>query len=153
MDRRGRRRSVRRAVALECRAHSELWEGELALRVADLSEGGLWVATFRDLTVGQEVIVSLTPPLGSARERIWASTEVVHAGVRRSAARTPPERGVGLAIRYCSEEHQRLLAEALQRVPPRLPHEASAPARLDSRERVVRRRTSPPPLRRLPTSS
>jgi hypothetical protein len=124
---RGKRRSLRRAVALECGVRSDLWDGELRLPIANLSTDGLWLETRLALSPGHELIVSFEPPLAQRSEVIWAAAEVVRAGVYRPSAESPAKRGVGLAIRYCSIEHKRLLARSLLGCPPRLPSRVGRP--------------------------
>lgn len=133
MAARSRRRSVRRAVALECAVRSELWEGELKVRAADLSNDGLWLETPLPLVPGQELIVAFTPPLAAEHERVWASTEVVRSGVYGPSSDGEVKPGIGVVIRYCSAEHEQLLARSLRGCPPRLPS---------------RPRAAPPPLPR-----
>jgi hypothetical protein len=106
---------------------SELWDGELTLPVANISLNGLWIETPLALKPGHELIVSFKPPLARRHEVVWAAAEVVRAGVYRPSADAPPMRGVGLAIRYCSAEHKRLLARSLVGCPPRLPNSRVPP--------------------------
>jgi hypothetical protein len=121
MTAKSRRRSLRRAVEVECAVRSELWEGELKLRAANLSTDGLWLETPLPLARGQELIVAFRPPLAEGHELVWASTEVVRAGVYGPSSDGSARPGIGVVIRYCSPEHEQLLARALRGCPPRLP--------------------------------
>jgi len=137
-----RRRSVRRAVVLECSLRSELWEGELKLPVSNLSTEGLWVDTGLVLEPGHELIVSFKPPRARRHEVVWAAAQVVRAGLYRPHVDSAPKRGVAIAITYCSEEHKRLLARSLLGRPPRLP--ARAPPPLPSAAQARHERQSSP---------
>lgn len=125
--RRGRRRSLRRAVALLATVRSELWDGELTLPIADLSNDGLWLETRLSLPPGHELIISFRPPHADEHEQVWAAAEVVRGGSYRPSQGGPPRRGMGLAIRYCSAEHKRLLARSLVGFPPSLPARRGPP--------------------------
>lgn len=130
----GRRRSLRRAVALRCSLRSEYWEGELTQRASNVSTDGLWVETRLPLETGDELIVSFRPPFAREHEVVWASAQVVRAGFGRVPGERDLRPGVALALTYCSEEHRRLLARQLVGWPPELP--------------PARRRLAPPPLPR-----
>lgn len=123
---RGRRRSLRRAVALQASVRSELWDGELTLPIANLSNDGLWLETRLSLPPGHELIISFRPPHADEHERVWAAAEVVRGG-NQPSQEGPPRRGMGLAIRYCSAEHKRLLARSLVGFPPSLPARRGPP--------------------------
>ena len=116
-DTRGRRRSLRRAIAVECALRSERWDHEIHLRASDVSTGGMWIETPVPVAPGEELIVSFQLP--SVSETVWAAARVVRVGSSREGADARP--GMALAFTYCSERHMRLLARALQGLPPRLP--------------------------------
>lgn len=116
-DTRGRRRSLRRAISVECALRSERWDRELHLRASDVSTGGMWIETPSPVAPGEELIVSFQLP--SVGETMWAAARVVRVGSSREGEDARP--GMALAFTYCSERHMRLLARALQGHPPRLP--------------------------------
>lgn len=132
---RGRRRSVRRAVALDCALQSELWDGVVHLPASNLSTDGIWIETPIALEPGEELVVSFTPPGGS--EKVWAAARVVRSTRARRRGDPAAVPGMGLAFTYCSDAHHRLLARALLGQPPRLPHERVPPP-LPTAEQSVR---------------
>jgi hypothetical protein len=126
------RRSVRRAVALECALESELWDEAVHLPASNLSSNGIWIETPIGIDLGEELIVSFTPP--GVREKVWASAKVVRGTEHRP--------GVGLEFTYCSDSHRRLLEDALYGQPPRLPHAREPPPLPVREEDAVRPLTS-----------
>jgi len=120
-ERGGKRRSLRRAVALECCLQSERWEDELRLPASNLSTDGIWLETSIALAPGEEVIVSFTPPGLASHHVVWAAAKVVRVASARREGDAAQSPGMGLHFTYCSEPHRRLLARSLQGHPPRLP--------------------------------
>jgi hypothetical protein len=118
---RGKRRSLRRAIALECTLQCELWDDALTLPASNLSTDGVWIETPLALDLGDELIVSFTPPGLSAQQTVWATAKVVRVGSFRGEEDAAQSPGMGLSFTYCSEPHRRLLARSLQGHPPRLP--------------------------------
>lgn len=118
---RGKRRSLRRAVALECTLQSELWDEALTLPASNLSVDGVWIETPLSLDLGDELIVSFTPPGLAAHHVVWAAAKVVRVGSSRRQGDAPESPGMGLSFTYCSEPHRRMLARSLRGHPPRLP--------------------------------
>jgi len=118
-DTRGRRRSLRRAITVECALRSERWERALHLRASDLSTGGMWIESPVTVAPGEELIVSFRPP--HEDETIWAAAQVVRVGSSRESGEGEARQGMALAFTYCSARHLRLLARALRGHPPRLP--------------------------------
>jgi hypothetical protein len=127
LEHRTRRRSLRRAVVVDCALRSDLWDDELCLEASNLSTAGMWVETPIALEPGSHVIVSFTPPGVQRGKRVWAAAEVV----RVDAAAAEPDGlqagGMALAFTYCSEGDRRLLARALVGCPPRLPARCGPP--------------------------
>lgn len=118
---RGRRRSLRREVVIDCALRSTRWSGELSLPATDLSVTGIWVETPFALTLGEELIVSFTPPRCAEPEKVWAAARVARVGVSRYRGEAGVLPGMGLQFTYCSDRHLRVLARALAGCPPRLP--------------------------------
>jgi hypothetical protein len=123
----GRRRSLRRAVAVECTLRCAHWEGERRVRASDLSVTGMWIDTDLALAPGTELIVCFTPPGRSYDEKVWASARVARVGAYRGLTDTAPLPGIGVVFTYCSDQHLRLLARSLEGCPPRLPRRQGPP--------------------------
>lgn len=113
------RRSVRRAVTVDCRLESDSWEGEVELSATDISDEGLWVETPCILARGEELVVSFPLP-SNPNERVWAIAEVARVGLWRRR-QDPYAAGMGLVFTYCSVEDRSRLRAALRGRPPRLP--------------------------------
>jgi hypothetical protein len=118
---RGKRRSLRRAVAIECTLQSELWDETLTFPASNLSIDGVWIETPLSLDLGDELIVSFTPPGLAPTQIVWAAAKVVRVGSFRRQGDSAQSPGMGLSFTYCSEPHRRMLARSLQGHPPRLP--------------------------------
>jgi len=56
------RRSERRAVDLPVDLMQKRWDDPLGHRVSDISPYGAWVQTSLPLAVGEQVVMSFTPP-------------------------------------------------------------------------------------------
>lgn len=119
-----RRRSVRRAVKLECNLESESWDGIVVLPATDLSGEGLWLESPYALDEGEEVVVSFALPGEGEPGRVWAIAEVARVGLwrRRGDDVRPP--GMGLAFTYFSEDDRVRLHRALADLPPPIPTSA-----------------------------
>ena len=119
------RRSLRRALTIDCRLESDSWEGEVVLPATDISNEGLWVETPCVLARGEELVVSFALP-NAPSKRVWAIAEVARVGMwRRRQDVYPP--GMGLVFTYCSEEDKHRLSASLRGRPPRLPHPRRPP--------------------------
>lgn len=142
-----RRRSVRRAVNVECNLESESWDGIVVLPATDLSNEGLWLESPYALDEGQEVVVSFPLPGDGEPGRVWAIAEVARVGLwrRRGDDERPP--GMGLAFTYFSEDDRSRLRTALAGLPPPLPGGAPAwtasPPPLPKREEAGQVESSP----------
>jgi PilZ domain len=129
---RTRRRSLRRAVAVECDLHSNVWDGTVALEATDISNEGLWIETPYALSEGEELVVSFDLPGARENGRFWAVAEVARVGLFRRQSDEQPS-GMGLVFTYFCEADRLRLRAALQGRPPPLPA-------------CVRRISVPPPL-------
>lgn len=123
-----KRRSLRRAIGLECALQSDLWDGLVSMAISDVSNEGVWIDTPYALEPGEELVLSFLPPGALQGEEVWAVAEVARVGMWRRRV-DPWPAGMGLTFRYLSQVDRRFLARSLAGYPPRLP---------------VRRR--PPPL-------
>jgi len=120
------RRSLRRALNIDCRIESDSWDGEVVLPATDISNEGLWVETPCVMARGEELVVSFALP-NAPGERVWAIAEVARVGMwRRRQDPYPP--GMGLMFTYCSEEDKTRLSASLRGRPPRLPPVRRPPA-------------------------
>jgi hypothetical protein len=117
---RSRRRSLRRAVTLDCKLESDVWDGSVVLSATDLSTEGLWVETPYALHEGEELVVSFELPGTREFGRVWAIAEVARVGLFRRRGEEQPS-GMGLVFTYCSEDDRVRLRAALQGLPPPLP--------------------------------
>ena len=119
-----RRHTVRRAVALECVARGDLWNGRLRFEARDLSPDGLWLATPYALDPGAELVLSFRPPRWPVGcFPVIAVGEVVRVDMRRrrSDARPP---GLGLRFTDIEARDQDRLYRVLRGLPPPLPPKA-----------------------------
>lgn len=114
-----RRRSVRRAVSIECELLSDQWDGAVLLPVTDISSFGLWVQTLLTLETGEEVIVSLTPPYWPSDSPLVVLATVSRVGMFRRRSDIHAS-GMGLEFTDIDYNEFRLLARALRGLPPPL---------------------------------
>ena len=114
------RRSLRRALTIDCRIECESWEEAVYLPATDVSNEGLWVQTQYALSPGDELVVSFALPDAPPEERVWATAKVARVGMwrRRDDVHSP---GMGLVFTYCSDADRRRLAAFLIGRPPPLP--------------------------------
>jgi hypothetical protein len=124
----GMRRSLRRAVRLECALQSDLWDGLVSLESSNVSDEGVWLDTPYALDLGEELVLSFLPPGARHGQEIWAVAEVARVGLWRRRL-DPWPAGIGLTFRYVSALDRRFLARSLVGFPPPL-----------------RARRAPPPL-------
>jgi len=115
-----RRRSLRRALSMECNVECDAWEGSLVLQASDVSDEGLWIDTPYSLEQGEELVVSFPLPGEPDAERVWAIAEVARVGMWRRRRDAYPA-GMGLVFTYCSQEDLNRLSNSLYGRPPRLP--------------------------------
>jgi hypothetical protein len=116
-----RRRSLRRALSVECCVECDAWEGSVVFDASDVSDEGLWLDTPYALAPGEELVVSFPLPGDPDAERVWAIAEVARVGMWRRRQDAYPA-GMGLVFTYCSQEDLNRLSNALYGRPPRLPN-------------------------------
>jgi hypothetical protein len=114
------RRSLRRALAIECNIECESWDGMVSLPATDISNEGLWVESDVALNPGEELVLSFQLPDTAPEERIWATARVARVGLWRRREDVHSS-GMGLVFTYCSEADRRRLAAFLVGRPPPLP--------------------------------
>jgi hypothetical protein len=113
-------------VGFECGVLCNLWQGSIEMQGTDLSNEGLWLETPYPLELGDELVVTFSPPGARPGQEIWATAEVARVGLWRR--RTDPwPVGMGLSFTYCSFSDQRFLARLLLHRPPRLPRRSAPP--------------------------
>lgn len=126
-----RRRTLRRAVQLECAVHSPLWDGPAWYTATDVSAKGLWLATDLALEVGERLMVSFRPPRWPAW--CWPVTafgEVVRVSLPR---RRSNRHAAGMGVRF-SEIDPVAGAEMellLRGLPPPLPRQRALEPTID----------------------
>jgi hypothetical protein len=114
-----KRRSLRRAVSIDCEIESDLWEGHAPFRATDISDDGLWLRTGLPLECGEQLLVSFAPPRWPKQRPLVAMASVVRVGLprRRSDA---AESGMALQFFDLEPDEQQLLRVALRGLPPPL---------------------------------
>ncbi len=111
------RRSVRRAVAVDCQVVAEDGFRLIGEQTLDLSEMGMLVRSDAEVFAGESVIVSLRAP----RSRQWLDAEA--RVVRLVAGRRDRDRGraVGLRFERMDAMDYAVLSGSLRGLPPPLP--------------------------------
>ncbi len=134
-----RRRSLRRAVRVEAEVASPHWEGRAPFVATNVSAHGLWLDTDLALEVGDELLVSLTPPRWDGVQPLTALARVARVGFyrRRSEAQRS---GMGLCFVGLAEEQVDKPARSLEGFPPPLSRRRGVLAR--QRTRAQARRSS-----------
>jgi hypothetical protein len=138
-----RRRSLRRAVGLECSVACELWDGSLPLYATDVSHEGLWLDTPYPLDEGDEVVVSFAPPGAGPNEELWALAEVARVGMIEPWQTAFPA-GMGISFTYLNAVDRRFLIDSLMGRPPRLRGRRRPPPLPWQRTTTLPRRPPPP---------
>jgi hypothetical protein len=115
------RRSIRRAVQVDCQVVRERDFKLLGNWALDLSPEGMLVVTNLVVLTGEEVIVSF--PIPRTRVIVDASATVARVihGRRPSDRR---RRALGIQFEPLPPEHRSLLRAHLRRIPPPLPSRA-----------------------------
>jgi hypothetical protein len=119
--RRSQRRSIRRAVRLECEVVRDHDFKRIASRAVDLSPDGMLVLADAQVLTGEEVIVSFRTP----KSTVWFDT--VGTIARVIHGRRPGDYGPCLGIQFAMTEElsRALLASNLRSLPPPLPRRAT----------------------------
>jgi len=117
-----KRRSLRRAVSVECEMESDLWDGQVPFRVTDLSDEGLWLRTGLPIECGEQVMVSFAPPRWPRSEPLVALAAVVRVAMPRRRE-DHEHSGMGLRLIDLSPDERQLLRGVLRGLPPPLKRE------------------------------
>ncbi len=115
-----RRRTLRRAVQLDCDVISELWDEPIPHVVTDLSPEGAWVETPFPLEVGSQMLVSFTPPRWRPDRSLVCLADVRQVRLGRRSS-DPCGAGMGLEFRGLSPRQGDELRATLRGLPPPLP--------------------------------
>jgi len=124
-QRASRRRSLRRAVELECQVLSDLWDGQAPFLATNLSPEGLWLQTPLPLEQGEELLLTLSPPRWSEREPLVALAQVARVAMFRRR-NEPQGAGMGLSFVDIDGGQQGALESCLLGLPPPLPSRTRA---------------------------
>jgi hypothetical protein len=115
------RRTLRRAVRVDCQVVRERDFKLIGDWALDLSPDGMLVVTRDPVLTGEEVIVSFPIP----RTRVIVDVEATVARVIHGRRPTDRHRcGLGLAFDKLDAEYARLLRAQLRHIPPPLPTRA-----------------------------
>jgi hypothetical protein len=106
------RRSTRRPVEVCCEVIRAAWDAPVAHEVRDLSAFGAWIRTSFPAPIGEDLVVSFTPP-GWAFERALTLFARVVRVVRSDADRRG---GMGLAFIDMDGVERRALQRCLRRL-------------------------------------
>ncbi len=117
-----KRRSLRRAVSLDCEIESNLWDGQVPFRVTDLSDEGFWLRTALPIECGEQVLVSFSPPRWPKAEPLVAMASVVRVSMSRRRI-DHEHSGMGLSLLDLDPQDRSLLRASLQGLPPPLHNE------------------------------
>jgi hypothetical protein len=111
------RRSVRRALDVECRVVRERDSRVIARRSVDLSPQGMLVVTDVPILTGEPLWVIFRLPRSDA----WMGAEATVARVVHGRRPGDPGRCVGVEFDALDQGSARYLRHVLRRVPPPLP--------------------------------
>jgi hypothetical protein len=118
--RRSQRRSIRRAVRLECQVVREHDFKLVARQAVDLSPDGMLVVADCPVLTGEDVIITFRAPIS----RLWFDS--IGTVARVEHGRRPGDRGNCLGIKFDLTEqfYRTLLSVNMRNVPPPLPRRA-----------------------------
>lgn len=125
-----RRHEKRRHVDLACEAVSDSDFRRVGERLLDLSKEGALLRTYRDLELGEEVLLAFKAP----RTRQWIDARGIVVRKIRGVRKEDRGEGVGLSFLPLEPLQQAVLDAALERVPPTLP---ARPRAIDYASAVV----------------
>lgn len=111
------RRTVRRAIDVECRVVRERDSRLIARRSVDLSPFGMLVVADVPVLTGEPLWVIFRMP----RSQVWMDAEATVARVVHGRRPGDPGRCVGVEFEPLTAGAERALRHALRRVPPPLP--------------------------------
>lgn len=112
-----RRHEKRRHVDIGCEAVRDADFRRVGERILDLSKEGAFLRTYRELALGDEVLVSFKAP----RSRTWIDARGIVVRKIRGVRREDRGEGVGLFFLPLERVQEAVLEGALSRMPPTLP--------------------------------
>lgn len=121
-----RRRSLRRALRVETGVSSNLWDGTAPFVATNVSDHGLWLDTDLTLDIGDELVVSLTPPRWQDSQPLTVLARVARVAFKR---RKSEEQRSGMGLRFVDLQPDQAskLKTALEGLPPPLSRRRSRP--------------------------
>ncbi len=114
----GVRTSMRHAVTLSCEVVREHDFSLVGTRTLDVSSTGMLVATGRDVSIGDKLLVSFKAP---SEVDLWFDVEATVRRVEHGRRPTDKWRAVGLEFDTLSSVARLILRGSLRRLPPPLP--------------------------------
>lgn len=112
-----RRLTTRRHVDLGCEAVRDLDFRRVGERLLDLSRDGALLRTYRDLELGEEVLLAFRAP----RTRQWIDARGIVVRKVRGVRITDRGEAVGLSFLPLEPVQDAVLTAALTKIPPTLP--------------------------------
>jgi hypothetical protein len=112
-----RRHEKRRHVDLACEAVADADFRRVGERLMDLSKEGALLRTYRELSLGDEILLAFQAP----RTRQWIDARGIVVRKIRGVRKEDRGEGVGLFFLPLEPMHEAVLNAALERVPPTLP--------------------------------
>jgi hypothetical protein len=119
-----RRRSIRRAVAVEAQVTSAAWTDSVALTVTDLSPDGLWLESDLILSVGDELSLQFAPPRWEGSPMLRVRAHVARVSLLRRDGASGRSAGMGVQFTELAPAIAQQLEDALRGLPPPLPARA-----------------------------
>jgi hypothetical protein len=112
-----RRHERRRHVNLACEAVRDRDFRRVGERLLDLSSEGALLRTYRELELGDEVLLAFQAP----RTRQWIDARAIVVRKIRGVRKEDRGEGVGLYFLPLERVQEVVLSASLERVPPTLP--------------------------------
>ncbi|MCA9602047.1 MAG: PilZ domain-containing protein [Polyangiales bacterium] len=116
----GSRRSLRRAIDVECDVLSQYWDEPVSLLALDLSVGGMWLDAELPLDVGDSLRLRFHPPRWKSGRPLIVNAEVRRVDLQRRRFGAPAA-GMGIAFTDLNPWERDALRLALEGIPPPLP--------------------------------
>ncbi len=110
------RRSDRRATDVPCELVRRTWDEPIRHQVTEMSPHGVWIQTSFPLAVGEQVVLSFTPPKRSHRHELTVFAQVIRS-VR--ARESDGVRSGGMALQFVDlgKTERRTLQQSLRGLP------------------------------------
>jgi hypothetical protein len=119
----GGRRTIRRAVELDCDVLSRYWDESVPFTALDLSLDGMWLDAMLPLEVGETLTIRFKPPRWRSERALVVNAEVRRVDLnRRPRGSTAP--GMGIAFVDLLPWERDALRMAIEGLPPPIPMKA-----------------------------